>query len=121
MRLRVGPQMTAAFFGSPVHPLYATFALIEHCEYAARQAIRPYLEPGEDAVGAAVAIEHTAATPVGWTVEIVATVVEVRLPMIICEVRASNRLGPIASGRQQQRVVSAARLRAKIDELTNRY
>ena len=56
MRLRVTPEMTARFFGGGIHPVYATFALVEHAEYASRQAILPFLEPEEDAVGASVAI-----------------------------------------------------------------
>ncbi len=117
MRVRVKPEMTASFFGTPIHPVYATFALVEHCEYAARQAIRPYFEEGDDAVGSAVEIRHTAPTPVGWIVEITARISEVDDRTVVCEVVARNRHGVIARCRQHQRIVDADRLRQRIEEL----
>jgi predicted thioesterase len=117
MRLRVTPEMTARFFDCLIHPVYATFALVEHAEYATRQAILQFLEPGEDAVGASIELEHTGATPVGWIVEIRARVVAVEGRSIRCEIRAYNRHGEIARGRGGQRVVSKEKLRARIAAL----
>jgi predicted thioesterase len=109
--------MTASFFGSEIHPVYATFALVEHGEYAARQAIRSFLEPDEDAVGAAIELTHLAPTPVGWLVEIRATVVRIDGKTIDCEIIATNCNGIIARGRQQQRVVTKVRLQRRIADL----
>jgi predicted thioesterase len=120
MRVRVTPEMTARFFGGSIHPLYATFALIEHAEYASRQAILPFLDREDDAVGASVELEHTMPTPVGWVVRITARVVEVDGRSIVCEIVARNRDGVIAHGRQRQRVVSKERLRRRIAELYER-
>lgn len=120
MRLRVTPEMTARFFDCTIHPVYATFALVEHGEYAARQAILPFLESDEDAVGSFVELEHTAATPVGWIVTITARVVEVDGRTITCEIVAEHAEGIIARGLQRQRVVSKEKLRRKIAELASR-
>lgn len=120
MQVRVTSEMTARFFGGSIHPLYATFALIEHAEYASRQAILPFLDRDDDAVGAAVELEHTMPTPIGWIVRITARVIEVDGRSITCEIVASNRDGVIAHGRQRQRVVSKERLRSRIAELYNR-
>lgn len=117
MRLRVTPEMTARFFGCTIHPVYATFALVEHGEYAARQAILPFLEPEEDAVGSFVELEHVAPAPVGWIVEITARVTEVEGRAILCEIIATGRDGIIARGRQRQHVVSKERLRQRIAAL----
>jgi predicted thioesterase len=117
MRLRVTPEMTARFFDNEIHPLYATFVLVEHSEYASRQAIRPFLEAHEDAVGALIELEHTAPTPVGWMVEIRATVVRIEGSIIDCDIVATNCNGIIARGRQRQRVVRRERLRSRIAEL----
>jgi predicted thioesterase len=117
MRLRVTQEMTASFFGCTIHPVYATFALIEHAEYASRQAILQFLDPEEDAVGAHVELEHTAPTPIGWIVEITARVTEVEGRTITCEIIARNRHGVIARGTQRQRVVSKEKLRQRIAEL----
>jgi predicted thioesterase len=117
MRLRVTDRMTARFFDCGIHPLYATFALIEHAEYASRQVILPFLDREEDAVGAAVAIEHFDATPVGWIVEITARLASVEGRSITCEIEARNRHGVIARGTQRQRVVSREKLQRRIAEL----
>ncbi len=120
MQLRVTPEMTACFFGCTIHPVYATFALIEHGEYAARQLILPFLEPEEDAVGSLVELEHTAPTPVGWIVEITVRLIEVDGRSITCEIIARNAEGVIAHGKQRQRVVSKEKLRQRIAALYQR-
>ena len=120
MQLRVTPEMTARFFGCTIHPVYATFALVEHGEYAARQVILPFLEPEEDAVGSFVQLEHTAPTPVGSIVEITARLIEIDGRSITCEITASNRQGIIARGTQRQRVVSKEKLRQRIAALYQR-
>ena len=43
----------------------STPAMIKLLELAARDALRPYLESGEESVGVEVEISHTAATPIG--------------------------------------------------------
>ena len=117
MRVRVTPEMIARFFDCTMHRVYATFKLVEHAEYAARMAIRSYLEPEEDAVGSAVRFEHLAPTPVGWTVEITATVAAVDGRTIVCDVVATNRNGVIARGSVEQRVVGRERLARMLGEL----
>jgi fluoroacetyl-CoA thioesterase len=117
MRVRVTPSMVARFFDCTLHRVYATFVLVEHAEYAARMAIRPFIEAHEDALGSAVRFEHLAPTPVGWIVEIVATVTRVDGRLIVCQVVASNRNGAIARGEVEQRVVGRDRLAALLESL----
>jgi predicted thioesterase len=114
MRLRVTPEMIARFFDCTMHRLYATYTLVEHAEYAARMAIRAFLEPDEDALGSAVRFEHLAPTPVGWIVEIAATVRSVEGRTIVCAIEATNRNGAIARGEVEQRVVGRERLAAML-------
>lgn len=118
MRLRVSPAMTARFFDCTIHPVYATFAVIEHGEYAARQAILQFLEADEDAVGTHVALEHLASAPVGAVVEITARVDSVTDRTIICEVTALWEGVVIARGTQTQRVVDKRKLAARMRTLT---
>jgi fluoroacetyl-CoA thioesterase len=120
MRVRVTEEMIARFFDCTMHRVYATFALVEHAEYAARMAIRPYLEPHEDALGTAVRFEHMMPTPIGWIVEITATVTAVEGRRIDCAVVASSRRGVIARGEVEQRVVARERLASMLDELESR-
>src|SRR5674476_1471429 len=66
--LRVEPRHLANQFKDAMLPqVLATPVMIMMMENAALNAIRPYLEPGESAVGAAIDVRHLAATPVGHT------------------------------------------------------
>ena len=117
MRLRVTAAMTARFFDCTIHPVYATFAIVQHGEYAARQAILPFLEPEEDAVGAHVELEHEASVAVGEVVVITARVVLVEDRSITCAISVHGPRGPIAHGSNRQRVVNKARLAQRIASL----
>jgi fluoroacetyl-CoA thioesterase len=114
MRLVVTGEMTARFFGCEIHPLYATFAVVEHCEYASRQVIRPFLAPDQDAVGSAVQITHRSGVPVGALVTITARLVEVDGGRIVCavEVRSDDRV--VADGTVEQRVMPKEKLQRMI-------
>lgn len=109
VRLRVTPQMTARFFDCEIHPLYATFALVEHAEYVGRCAILPYLEADEDAVGNAVEIAHSAPAKAGEIVRVEAQVQQVEGRTILCAVTAWNGDRIIARGSTTQRVITSRR------------
>jgi predicted thioesterase len=114
MRLRVTAAMTARFFECEIHPLYATFAAVEHAEYAARCAIRSAVEPHQDAIGLAVELEHRAPAAVGTLLTIAATVERLEGRDIWCAVAITAADGrEIARGRTGQRVIS----REKRDQL----
>jgi fluoroacetyl-CoA thioesterase len=55
----------------------ATPVMVLIMENAALNAIRPFLNPGESAVGTAIDVKHFAATPVGHEVQATAEVVNV--------------------------------------------
>src|SRR5436309_7673445 len=67
--LRVLPEHLANRFKDAILPqVLATPVMILVMENAALNAIRPYLDAGESAVGTAIDIRHLAATPVGHEV-----------------------------------------------------
>lgn len=117
MRLRVTGRMTARFFDCQVHPVYATFAIVEHCEYASRQAILKFLDPEEDAVGSAVTLGHRSAVPVGALVSITARIVEAEGRRILCRLEVRWKETIVAEGTVEQRVVLRQRLRAMIEAI----
>src|SRR5690349_10515670 len=76
--LRVRPEHLANRFKDSILPqTFATPVMILVMENAALNAIKPFLEPGESAVGTAVDVRHLAATPVGCDVTATAEVVGV--------------------------------------------
>jgi predicted thioesterase len=76
--LRVQPEHLANRFKDAILPqVLATPVMILVMENAALNAIRPFLDTGESAVGIAVDVQHLAATPVGHEVRATAEVVAV--------------------------------------------
>src|SRR5260370_508250 len=76
--LRVAPEHLANRFKDAMLPqVLATPVMILIMENAALNAIRPFLDAGESAVGVAVDVKHLAATPVGHEVRATAEVVGV--------------------------------------------
>lgn len=112
----VTPEMTAQLDGREIHPVYSTFWLAYHAEVAARRAIEPFFEDGENAVGAELHIKHLAMTSIGAKVRISARVTSVRGPVITCaiEARVGNKNTLVAEGIQVQVCVADALLRVKV-------
>jgi fluoroacetyl-CoA thioesterase len=67
--LIVAPEHLAnRFKDAMLPPVLATPVMIMIMENAALNAIKPYFEPGESALGTRVSVAHLAATPAGRTV-----------------------------------------------------
>jgi fluoroacetyl-CoA thioesterase len=77
-------------------------------ENAALNAIRPYLDAGESAVGTAIDVRHLAATPVGHEVRADAEVVKVDGKRIEFKVSARDETEEIGNGTHQRMVIDLA-------------
>src|SRR6201997_1298941 len=96
--LRVTPAHLAnQFKDAMLPPVFATPMMIMAMENAALNAIRPYLEPGESAVGTAIDVRHLVATPVGHTARAGAEVIKVTGKRIEFRVSASDELEEIGN------------------------
>ena len=104
--LVVKPEHLANRFKDSILPLvFATPMMILVMENAALNAIKPYLEPGESAVGTSVDVKHLSATPVGHEVRATAEVVRVEGKRIDYVVSASDEQGEIGKGTHQRIVI----------------
>jgi fluoroacetyl-CoA thioesterase len=83
-------------------------------ENAALNAIRPFLDPGESAVGTAVDVRHLAATPVGHRVTAEAVVTEVEGRRVAFDVSARDDTEEIGRGTHERMVVDLARLARRL-------
>ncbi len=115
----IGTKATATLVVKPEHlasrfkdamlpPVFATPMMIRVMENAALDAIKPYLEPGESAVGTSVDVKHLSATPVGHEVRATAEVVRVEGKRIDYIVSASDEQGEIGKGTHQRIVIDLA-------------
>ena len=85
--------------------VFATPVMILVMENAALNAIKPFLDAGESAVGTAVDVKHFAATPVGQTVRATAEVVGVEGKRVSFKVSASDGTEEIGNGTHQRIVI----------------
>ena len=104
--LRVEPAHLANQFKDAMLPqVLATPVMILMMENAALNAIRPYLEPGESAVGTAIDVRHLAATPLGHEVRAEAEVIKVDGRRIEFKVSAYDEIEEIGRGTHQRSVI----------------
>jgi fluoroacetyl-CoA thioesterase len=83
-------------------------------ENAALNAIRPFLEPSETALGTAVEVRHLAATPVGQRVRAEAEVTKVDGRRIAFSVTARDETEEIGRGTHQRMVVDHGRIERRL-------
>lgn len=108
--LVVRPEHLAnRFKDTMLPPVLATPVMIMIMENAALNAIKPYFDPGETAVGSRVDVLHVAATPVGRTVTGQAEVVKVDGRRIEFKVRAVDAGEEIGLGNHERMVIDFAR------------
>ena len=116
----IGSKGTAGLLITPAHlanqvkdvtlpPVLATPVMILIMENAALNAIRPFFDAGESAVGTAVNVQHLAATPVGHQVRAEAEVIGVEGKRIIFRVRADDETTEIGNGTHERVVIDASR------------
>lgn len=115
--ITVDEHMTATLDGVEIHPVYSTFWLAYHAEVAARRALEPYFDDGENAIGSAIELRHKGMTPIGATVVINATVTAVNGRRILCSITAKNEHTLVAEGIQEQVVMTTRELERRVTEV----
>jgi len=109
--LRVEPAHLAnKFKDSILPPVFSTPYLILIMENAALNAIKPYLEPDESAVGTRVDVRHLVATPVGREVVGHAEVTGTDGRRIFFRVWAVDGMEEIGTGTHERTVVNISRI-----------
>ena len=89
-------------------------------ENAALNAIRPFLDVGETAVGTAIDVRHLAATPVGHDVRAEAEVIKVEGKRIEFKVSASDEMEEIGKGTHQRTVINLRSFNERLAEKAQR-
>lgn len=112
----VTPERTITLDGHPEATVFSTPFMIMMMERAAREAIRPYFDEGEESVGVRVNIEHLAAAPLGAEVHAVAKATNVDGRRIDFEVEAYHGETLIGKGTHQRAVVKLDRI---LDNIRN--
>jgi fluoroacetyl-CoA thioesterase len=111
----VSPEHLANRFKDASLPaVLATPVMIMAMENAALEAIKPYFEPGESAVGTRVDVSHLAATPVGRRIVAFAEVTRAAGRHIEFRVKAMDGTEEIGRGAHARVVVDLAKFSATL-------
>jgi fluoroacetyl-CoA thioesterase len=113
MTITVTEDLTARFDDEAVHPVYGTAALVRHLEQVSRRLLVPAREPGEEGVGARIAVRQVAPVPIGGEVELIATVTAASRRRLVTAVVARHRGAVVAEGEFEQVCVDLAAWRAR--------
>jgi predicted thioesterase len=114
--IQVQDRHLASQFKDAILPdIFATPMMVLAMENAALNAIRPYLDPGESAVGVEVNVKHLAATPAGHHVEAEAVVTGFHGRRIEFTVSARDETEEIGRGTHARMVIDIARLKKRLD------
>jgi predicted thioesterase len=101
----VGTNDTASVYGSGLHDVLSTPAMIAFMEQTAMKAVEACLNVGEGTVGTEVCIKHLKATPVGRTITCTATLQEVNGNRLLFHVEVSDEEGKIGEGRHERFII----------------
>jgi len=97
--------------------VFSTPSMVMLMERAAREALRPYLEPGEETVGVEVSVEHLAGAPLGATVRGVAIVTAVAERRIAFDIEAYHGERLLGRGKHTRAAVRVERLLENLSKI----
>ena len=103
------------FKDSMLPPVLATPVMIMAMENAALNAIKPYFEAGETAVGLRVDVSHLAASTVGSHISAIAEVTRIDGRRIEFRVSATDGHEEIGRGVHERVVIDLARFSERLD------
>jgi fluoroacetyl-CoA thioesterase len=103
-------HLASQFKDQTLPPVLATPVMIMIMENAALNAIKPYLDSGESALGTRVDVRHLAATPAGRRVSGEATVTHVDGRRVEFSIRAVDGNEEIGAGTHERVVIQLSRL-----------
>ena len=99
--------------------VFATGFLVGLFEYACIQAIKPHIDwPKEQTVGIGININHTAATPAGFTVTIKGKLEKVEDRKLTFSLTADDGVDKISEGMHERFVIDAEKFGARIAKKT---
>ena len=115
----VDASMVITLGGDPRATVFSTPNMILLMERAAREALRPFLEAGEESVGIDVNIQHLSGAPLGAVVRGIAkvTVIDGRRVSFDVEAWAGDRL--IGRGTHSRAIVLVSRLIENLQKLAD--
>ena len=116
------PHIYPEFEEGRVMPdVFATGYMVGLFEFACIKAINAYLDwPREQSVGIAIDVNHTAATPPGFTVTVKGSLEKVEGRKLTFTLTAHDGVDQISSGTHQRYVIDAEKFNAQVAQKASR-
>jgi len=118
-RITVDKARTIEFLGDRLR-VYSTPSMIDDVEHVAQRLLQGHLEDGQSSVGVYVELEHLAATPLGWDVDITVVVREVEKNRVTVDADVKDAVEWVGQGRHARFIIDvdryARRVRRKLVE-----
>ena len=97
--------------------VFATGYLVGLIEWACIDALKPHLDwPHEQTVGIDINVNHSAATPPGFTVIVKGTLTKVEGRKLTFEIEAHDGVDTISTGTHQRFIIDASRFNSSVDQ-----
>jgi fluoroacetyl-CoA thioesterase len=96
--------------------VFATGYMVGLMEWVCMQAMAPHLDPGEGSLGVHVDVNHTAATPPGFTVTVDVECTQVVGKRVTFQVKAHDGVDQIGAGQHERFVVEWDKFNARTAE-----
>jgi len=112
----VTPEVAVSFLGPTDARVLGTPFMILLLEYAARDSILPFLEPGYDSVGSEVNVRHLAATPLGMEVSFKSEVIAVEDRRVRFKIEAFDAKEKIGDGTHERFIINVGRFMKRLAE-----
>ncbi|KXW55320.1 thioesterase family protein [Ferrovum sp. PN-J185] len=101
---------------SSLAPVFSTPMLVAVMENAALNAIKPFFDEGETALGTAIELKHLAATPLGFKVEATALVTAVNGRKITFKITAVDGIDLIGEAIHERTVIKTQSFMDKLSK-----
>ncbi|HEX7221566.1 MAG TPA: thioesterase family protein [Burkholderiales bacterium] len=111
----VDAARTIDFMGEEAR-VYATPMLVRDIEVTCRELLLEHLDPGEDSVGTRVEIDHLAATLLGMTATIEATLAELKGRAAVFDIVASDGVDTICRGRHTRFIANVEQVKQRLKQ-----
>ncbi len=111
----VDRDRTIDFMGEDAR-VYATPMLVRDIEVTCRELLLEHLDAGEDSVGTRVEIDHLAATLLGMTVKITATLAELKGRAAVFDVTATDGVDTVCRGRHARFIANVEQVKQRLQQ-----
>ena len=107
-QITIDRERTISFMGEEGR-VYATPELVRDIEVTCRELLLEHVDEGEDSVGTAISIQHSAPTPVGMNVWITVEIVSLQGRLVNLEISAKDEVESICRGTHSRFIVVKAK------------